>query len=346
MMKDMTLPTAPDRASASSARPVGPLLAIEDLIVEFVKPRSLVDIALWRRTRAVRAVDGLSLSVAPGETLGLVGESGSGKTTVGHAILGLYRPKSGRIVYEGEDIATLDAAGQRRFRRRVQMVFQDPYSSLNPRLPIGKAIAEVLRFHKVVLEGDIDGEVRRLLAIVGLLPDMAHRRPRGLSGGQRQRVGLARALAVRPTFMVLDEPVAALDVSIQAQIMNLLKDLRDELGLTMLFIAHELGVVRHMSDRIAVMYLGQIMEIGTADEIFAAPRHPYTQGLLKAVPQLQPVKRQRAAMLQGDIPSPLDIPTGCRFRTRCPMAAARCVVTPPQVQLSPSHMARCHFAAP
>ena len=348
-MQDMTLPATSDREIGSPAHalaPPDPLLAIEELVIEFVKLRSLADVALGRRTRAVRAVDGVTLSVARRETLGLVGESGSGKTTVAHAILGLHRPKEGRILHEGDDIATLDAAGQRRFRRRVQMVFQDPYSSLNPRLPIGKAIAEVLRFHKVVPEESVGAEVRRLLAIVGLLPDMAERRPRGLSGGQRQRVGLARALAVRPTLMVLDEPVAALDVSIQAQIMNLLKDLRDELGLTMLFIAHELGVVRHMSDRIAVMYLGQIMEIGTADEIFDAPRHPYTQGLLKAVPRLQPIKRHRAAVLQGDIPSPLDIPTGCRFRTRCPMAAARCVETPPQVQLSTTHMARCHFAAP
>ncbi|MEA2780908.1 MAG: peptide/nickel transport system ATP-binding protein [Rhodospirillaceae bacterium] len=333
-------PGGPDPASREA------LLAIQDLVVEFRKPRSVADVALGRRPRAVRAVDGVTLSIAARETLGLVGESGSGKTTVGHAILGLHRPTSGHVVHEGKDIASLDAEGWRRFRRRVQMVFQDPYSSLNPRLPIGKAIAEVLRFHGVVPPGEVEGEVRRLLTVVGLLPDMAERRPRGLSGGQRQRVGLARALAVRPSFMVLDEPVAALDVSIQAQILNLLKDLGDELGLTMLFIAHELGVVRHMSDRIAVMYLGQIMEIGRTEEIFAAPRHPYTQGLLKAVPRLQPVKRRRAPVLQGDIPSPLDIPSGCRFRTRCPMAAARCIEPPPEIRLSTTHMARCHFAAP
>jgi oligopeptide/dipeptide ABC transporter ATP-binding protein len=337
----------PSAASdTESHRTDQPLLAIEDLRVEFNTRRSLADVMLGRQIQAVRAVDGVRLTIAPRETLGLVGESGSGKTTVGHAVLGLHRLKVGRIIYAGEDVAHHDAEARRRFRRNVQMVFQDPYSSLNPRLAIGRAIAEVLRFHAIVADREIDGEVYRLLTMVGLSPSMAERRPRGLSGGQRQRVGLARALALRPTFMVLDEPVAALDVSIQAQILNLLKDLRDRLGLTMLFIAHELGVVRHMSDRIAVMYLGQIMEVGNAEEIFGAPRHPYTQGLLKAVPRLQPVKRQRAAVLQGDIPSPLDIPSGCRFRTRCPRAEARCGETPPEIQLSPTHMARCHFAVP
>jgi len=338
-----------DRTAGSDTEPRRidrPLLAIEDLRVEFSTPRSLTDVVLGRRMQPVRAVDGVSLTIAARETVGLVGESGSGKTTVGHAVLGLYRPKSGRILYAGEDIARFNAETRRDFRRNVQMVFQDPYSSLNPRLAVGRAIAEVLRFHAIVPDQEINGEVRRLLTMVGLSPSMAARRPRGLSGGQRQRVGLARALALRPTFTVLDEPVAALDVSIQAQILNLLKDLRDRLGLTMLFIAHELGVVRHMSDRIAVMYLGQIMEIGTTDEIFGAPRHPYTQGLLKAVPRLQAVKRHRAAVLQGDIPSPIDIPSGCRFRTRCPMAELRCSETPPEKQLSPTHMARCHFAMP
>jgi oligopeptide/dipeptide ABC transporter ATP-binding protein len=227
----------------------------------------------------------------------------------------------------------------------MQMVFQDPYSSLNPRLKIGGAIAEVLRFHRIVPDAELRSEVARLLTLVGLPGAMADRRPRELSGGQRQRAGLARALAVRPSFLVLDEPVAALDVSIQAQVLNLLSDLRRELGLTMLFVAHELGVVRHMSDRIAVMYLGQIMECGPSDDVFRSPRHPYTRALLSAVPKMNVVKRQRAAVTQGEIPSPLNIPSGCRFRTRCPMAQAICETEPPDIAVTPSHTARCHFAA-
>ena len=293
----------------------------------------------------LRAVDDVSLAIAPGETLGLVGESGSGKSTIARAVLRLYRPKGGRVLYAGEDIAGFVKGALTRFRRSVQLVFQDPYSSLNPRLTIGDAIAEALRFHAIVPSDQTEHEVRRLLSLVGLAPEMAERRPRQLSGGQRQRVGLARALAVRPSLLVLDEPVAALDVSIQAQVLNLLKDLRDELGLTMLLVAHELGVVRHMSDRVAVLYLGRIMETGTAEEIFADARHPYTRGLLAAVPRLEPVKRQRKAVLEGEIPSPMMLPSGCRFRTRCPRAEAICLTEPPIVRLSPTHSAACHFAA-
>jgi peptide/nickel transport system ATP-binding protein len=333
------------RAGREHGSGAAPLLEIDRLAVEFRKPRSIIDVALARPRVIVRAVDGVSLNVLPGETLGLVGESGSGKTTVGRAILGLYTPTSGSIRFDGRDCAAMDAPARRRFRRQVQMVFQDPYSSLNPRIAVGKAIAEVLRFHGVVGQDEVAGEVERLLALVGILPDMAARLPRSLSGGQRQRVGLARALAVRPRLLVLDEPVAALDVSIQAQVLNLLTELRGELGLTMLLIAHELGIVRHMSDRVAVMYLGKIMEVGTREEIFQAPRHPYTASLLQAVPRLQPVKRRRAPVLRGEVPSPLDIPSGCRFRTRCPMAQPRCAAeAPPFVRLSPTHLSACHFA--
>jgi peptide/nickel transport system ATP-binding protein len=316
-----------------------PTLAVDDVVVEFVKPRSLADVITGRQPRAVRAVDGVSFAVHPGETLGLVGESGSGKSTIGRAILGLNKPIRGVISFEGKPIVS-----RALLRRRMQMVFQDPYSSLNPRLTIGSAIAEVLSFHNIVGKADVPQEVRRLLSLVGLPGAMAERRPRELSGGQRQRAGLARALAVRPVFLVLDEPVAALDVSIQAQILNLLADLRHELGLTMLFIAHELGVVRHMSDRIAVMYLGQIMEVGPAEDIFGNARHPYTQALLSAVPKMELVKRQRKPVTQGDIPSPLNIPTGCRFRTRCVMAKDICKTEPPQVIVGEGHMSRCHFS--
>ena len=345
----MTAPVRLDPGTAAAppgpARaPPAPLLAIEALTVEFSRPRGIVDTLTRRPVSVLRAVDDVSLTIAPGETLGLVGESGSGKTTLARAVLRLSKPKAGRILYDGKDIVTLDAGALRGFRRAVQLVFQDPYSSLNPRLTIGNAIGEALRFHGIVPAGETEAEVQRLLTLVGLAPEMAERRPRQLSGGQRQRVGLARALAVRPHFLVLDEPVAALDVSIQAQVLNLLKDLRDELGLTMLLVAHELGVVRHMCDRVAVLYLGRIMETGTADEIFADARHPYTRGLLAAVPRLEPVKRQRKPVLEGEIPSPVALPAGCRFRTRCPRAKAICTSEPPIVRRSPTHVVACHFA--
>src|SRR5690606_30875737 len=244
------------------------LVEVDDLEVAFPTRRSLADIVTGRPRAVVRAVDGVSLTIRRHETLGLVGESGSGKTTLGRALLRLHAPTRGRIRFMGQDLAALGARELQALRRHMQMVFQDPYSSLNPRFTVGRTLAEALRFHAICPDHQIEAEVHRLLRIVGLSPEHASRRPRALSGGQRQRVGLARALAVRPSFLVLDEPVAALDVSIQAQILNLLQDLRAEFGLTILFVAHELSVVRHMSDRVAVMYLGKIVEIGTRQEIF------------------------------------------------------------------------------
>lgn len=321
-----------------------PLLAIENVTVEFAKSRTFLDGLTGQRPPVVRAVDNVSLSIMPGETLGLVGESGSGKTTVARAIMRLMKPKSGRILFRGDDVNDLAGDDLRRFRREVQMVFQDPYSSLNPRFAVGAAIGEVLRFHDIVPADRVEAEVIRLLSLVGLSADMRGRLPRELSGGQRQRVGLARALAVRPKLLVLDEPVAALDVSIQAQVLNLLDNLRQELGLTMLFVAHELGVVQHMCSRVAVMYLGRIAETGTRDEIFGRPAHPYTQGLLAALPRLDARKRQRKPILEGEIPSPINLPAGCRFQTRCPRAEAICKTEPPIVQPSTTHRIACHFA--
>jgi peptide/nickel transport system ATP-binding protein len=286
----------------------------------------------------------VSFAIAPGETLGLVGESGSGKTTVGRALLSLNRPSAGHMRLDGQDIATLRRQERSTLPRRIQMVFQDPYGSLNPRFSVERTLGEVLAFHAVVPRAEIGLEVRRLMNLVGLSPSLVDRLPRHLSGGQRQRVGIARALAVRPSVLVLDEPVAALDVSIQAQVLNLLQELRSTLGLTMLFIAHELGVVRYISDRVAVMYRGAILETGTAAEIFSAPRHPYTMSLLAAAPRLIPQKRLRPPVLASESGGS-DQDGGCRFRSRCPLVAPLCATPPLVHELSPTHRIACHFAA-
>jgi oligopeptide transport system ATP-binding protein len=338
-------PRSNDRRQDGSQVADDLLIDVEDVTIAFPKRRTLVEFV--RRVPALRveAVSGISLTIHRHETLGLVGESGSGKTTLGRALLRLYEPVRGRIRFMGRDLGRLGSRELQDLRRHMQMVFQDPYSSLNPRFTVRETLAEVLRFHRVVPESEIEAETERLLGLVGLAPELAGRRPRALSGGQRQRVGLARALAVRPSFIVLDEPVAALDVSIQAQILNLLKDLRDELGLTMLLIAHELSVVRHMSNRVAVMYLGRIVEVGTTREIFDAPAHPYTQSLLRALPRLVTRRRQREAVLKGDVPSPLDVPSGCRFHPRCPLMQDICRhIEPPEKRLSETQVSACHFA--
>ena len=335
----------PDEAARMSPKPKeDPILQTEDLVVAFPVQRSWMDILKRRPAKRVRAVDRVSFEVGRHETLGLVGESGGGKSTVGRAIVRLNEPTSGRIIFEGEDLETHSRQSLQHLRRHIQMVFQDPYSSLNPRLTVGQALMEVLRFHKVVDRSEMEDRVSELLEVVGLSKDFAPRRPRHLSGGERQRVGLARALAVEPSFIVLDEPVAALDVSIQAQVLNLLQDLRDRFGLAMIFIAHELSVVQHVSDRVAVMYLGVIVELGTTEEIFGRAQHPYTQSLLKAAPLLRPGKRRRQAALKGDIPSPLDVPPGCRFHPRCTRAEKICSeIEPPTVQASPTQTVSCHF---
>jgi len=299
-----------------------------------------------RHVADVRAVDGVSFTIQEGETLGLVGESGSGKTTVGRLLLRLLPATKGEIDFENQNILTMNRGDIRRLRRSVQIIFQDPFASLNPRMSIGEIVAEPIRIHGLAKGKEVDDRVRELLGLVGLQPYHANRYPHEFSGGQRQRVGIARALAVQPRFIVCDEPVSALDVSIQAQVINLLEDLQAKFKLTYLFIAHDLSVVRHISTRVAVMYVGKIVELAYRDALYESPLHPYTQALLSAIPIPDPVveKRRKRVVLTGDIPSPVNPPPGCRFHTRCPIAFERCSVEEPAFKdYGSGHLAACHW---
>ncbi len=320
------------------------ILDVRDLVKHF----ELGGGFLGRAPALVKAVDGVSFTIRRGETLGLVGESGCGKTTTGRCVLQLERPTSGQVIFEGRDLATLSQSELRRARRRIQVIFQDPYSSLNPRMTVGQILAEPLAVHRIVADRSARAaRVQELLGQAGLLPAMADRYPHELSGGQRQRVGIARALAMEPGLIICDEPVSALDVSIQAQIINLLEELQAELGLTYLFVAHDLSVVRHISDRVAVMYLGKIVEMTDRQSLYEAPQHPYTKALLSAVPIPDPEieARREHIVLGGEVPSPLNPPSGCAFHPRCPIAIAQCRGEVPELrEVRPGHRAACILA--
>ncbi|MET9120330.1 dipeptide ABC transporter ATP-binding protein [Streptomyces sp. NPDC004528] len=342
----MTIPAqAQDEGGATLTKDAAPgdvLLKVTGLQKHFPIRKGL----LQRQVGAVRAVDGLDFEVRSGETLGVVGESGCGKSTMGRLITRLLEPTAGKVEFEGKDITHLGVGGMRPMRRDVQMIFQDPYSSLNPRHTIGTIISAPFKLQGVTPEGGVRKEVQRLLSVVGLNPEHYNRYPHEFSGGQRQRIGIARALALNPKLVVADEPVSALDVSIQAQVVNLLDDLQQELGLTYVIIAHDLSVVRHVSDRIAVMYLGKIVELADRDSLYSAPMHPYTKALMSAVPIPDPKRRNAKSeriLLTGDVPSPIAPPTGCRFHTRCWKATEICKTTePPLLELKPGQRVACH----
>jgi oligopeptide/dipeptide ABC transporter ATP-binding protein len=322
------------------------ILQVDNVVKHYPITRGIV----FRRTIGqVQAVDGVSLELKQGETLGVVGESGCGKSTLARVVMNLERPTSGAVRYKGRNIFDLNGAELRRMRRQIQLVMQDPYTSLNPRMTVGDLIGEPFEIHpEVAPKGSRRQKVRELLDVVGLNPEHINRYPHQFSGGQRQRIGIARALALRPSIIVCDEPVSALDVSIQAQVMNLLEKLQSEFGLSYIFIAHDLSVVRHLSDRVAVMYLGRVVEVGTDEQIYERPTHPYTQALLSAVPVPDPASRRTKAVIRlvGDVPSPANPPSGCRFRTRCWKAVDLCARESPQLveRSGTDHPSACHFA--
>ena len=320
------------------------ILKVEDLQIHFPVMKGVV---FKKQVATVKAVDGVSFSVKRGETLGVVGESGCGKSTTGLALMHMLETTGGRIMFEGQDVTSFNRSQVKQFRRRVQMVYQDPYASLNPRMKVKDIIGEPLEVHGLAKDrAQYDKRVAELLRMVGLLPDMAERYAHEFSGGQRQRIGIARALALEPSLIVCDEPVSALDVSIQAQVINIFKDLQKRLGLTYVFIAHDLAVVRHISDRIAVMYLGRVVEIASREDLYRNPKHPYTQALLSAVPEadVDAEQQKKRIVLKGEIPSPLRVPSGCRFHTRCPAAMDKCRTEDPAMsQHGEGHAVACHL---
>ena len=319
------------------------LLKVDNLVKHFPIMRGIFQ----KQVGAVRAVDDVSFYINRGETLGLVGESGCGKSTTGRAVLQLYRPTSGEVHFEGKELTTMKGEELRSMRRKMQMIFQDPYASLNPRMTVGEIIGEPLLVHGVATQAEVEDRVKQLLELVRLNPSFSRRYPHEFSGGQRQRIGIARSLALQPSLIVCDEPISALDVSIQAQVVNLLEELQEQFNLTYLFIAHDLSMVRHISDRVAVMYLGVIVEMTTRAELYSKPLHPYAQALLSAVPVPDPraeLTRKRI-ILEGDVPSPANPPSGCRFRTRCPIAEEVCAEKRPEFrEIKPGHFVACFFA--
>ncbi|CAN5779172.1 dipeptide ABC transporter ATP-binding protein [soil metagenome] len=339
----MTATQTSTSTSLAGSNGDAPLLDVRNLVMHFPLTQGII---FQKKVGAVQAVDGISLHVKSGETLGLVGESGCGKSTTGRAILQLYKPTSGEVIFKGKDLTKLNGGDMRKMRRHLQMIFQDPYASLNPRMTVGSIVSEPMQIHDLVPKNERNQRVQELLQTVGLNPYFANRYPHEFSGGQRQRIGIARALAANPDFIVCDEPVSALDVSIQAQIVNLLEELQDQLGLTYLFIAHDLSVVRHISDRVAVMYLGKIVELADRNKLYDDPLHPYTKALLSAVPIPDPVvERQRERIiLTGDVPSPINPPSGCHFHTRCSYVMDVCKqIDPILADQGENHFVACHL---